>query len=262
MLFLHDAAQAGAVLGAIALAAVCAPLLRIDRRIWPAALVVALAAACVPQVLASTWGTDLRLPLVAVLLLLGGVSLRPVSTARRAAALAGVIALVSAKSVDAWIVLRRLDGQIAETRRVIAVLPVGARLLVVNTLAGNTGQEQVSASTFWHMALTATIDRDAFLPTLFTGLSTVHVRDAYRDSSTPNGLPITPAQLWQGAAESGPAGGDFGNGLGARFYHFGWPDKFDYVLVQHFGQDPGRLPPTLQLVAAAPDMSLYRVHKD
>jgi hypothetical protein len=262
MLFLHDGVQAGAVLGAIALAATCAPWLRIDPRIWPAALTVALAAACVPQVLASTWGTDLRLPLMAVLLLLGGVSPRPVSATRRAAALAVVIALVWAKSADAWIVLKRLDGQIAETRRLVSALPTGTHLLVVNTLAGNTGQEQVSASTYWHMALTATIDRDAFVPTLFTGLSTVHVRDAYRASSTPNGLPITPAQLWQGAAQAGPAGGDLGNGLGARFYHYGWPTKFDYVLVQRFGQDPGRLPPNLDLVAASPDMSLYRVHKD
>jgi hypothetical protein len=261
MLFLHDPVQGLTILGAVGLAAASAFRLRLAPDIWPAALAVGLAALAVPHVFDSTWGTDLRLPLVALLLLIGGAGLRPAGRAWRAGLLAGLAALVAARSADAWIVLRRLDGQIAETRQVLAGLPRGARLLVVNCLDGNTGREQVPASSYWHMPLTAVIDHDAFLPTLFSGLTTVRVRDAYRLASTPNGLPVTPAQLRDGAGRADPPGSLSGNGLGARYYHYGWPAKFDFVLVQRFGCDPGPLPSVLVPVAQAPEMDLYRVRR-
>jgi hypothetical protein len=263
LLFAHDEANFAVLLGALVLGVWLLARLRVHPAIWPSVLSVALAAVCVPHVMDSTWGTDLRLPLVALLLLIGGVSARHGAPARggvwRPAATAALLILVAAKSADAARLLAGLDRLIAETRRVVAVLPPGARLLVVNDLGGNTGREEVSASTYWHMPLTAVIDRDAFVPTLFSGLSTVHIQPAYRLASTPNGLPVTPAQLWQGFRHEEEAGRDIGNGLGARLYHFGWPAKFDFVLVQRFGRDPGPLPPNLDLLVHEADMDLYRI---
>ncbi len=237
--------------------------IRIAPALWPAIAVLAAAAIAMPHVLASTWGMDLRLPWVVALLLVAGASfVSPAAGSLRAwrlAALGCLTVLLAAKSADAWVVLSRVDRQIAQTREVLAALPRGARLLVVNPAGHGTGWEREPLSTIWHMPLVAVIDRDAFVPTLFNGLTTVHVRPAFRLSSTPNGLPITPAQLWEGLSRADSPGAETGDGFGARLYHFDWPQKFDFVLVQRFGFDPPPLPGNLVLVGHAPDMDLYRV---
>jgi len=257
VLFLHDGINFAVLVGVLVCAGWLATRLRLAPEIWPSCIPVALAAAAMPHVVASTWGMDLRLPLFLVLLLIGGASF-PRAPAWRRPAVAVLFILLAAKSADAWVVLRQLDGQIAETRRILAALPRGARLLVVNVAGHGTGQERVPASTIWHMPLVAVIDRDAYVPYLFNGLTTIRMRPELRFSSTPNGLPVTPAQLWQGLAAAVPTT-DMGDGEGARLYWLGWPKIFDYVLVQRFGADPGKLPPNLRLLAAAADMDLYQV---
>jgi len=257
VLFLHDGTNFAVLVAAFMCTVWLAMRLRLAPEIWPACIPVALAAAAMPHVVASTWGMDLRLPLFLVLLLIGGASF-PHASARRWPAVAVLFILLAAKSADAWVVLRQLDGQIAETRRILAALPRGARLLVVNVTGHGTGQERVPANTIWHMPLVAVIDRDAYMPTLFNGLTTLRIRPEFRFSSTPNGLPATPAQLWQGLAAAVPTT-DVSDGEGARLYWLGWPKTFQYVLVQRFGADPGKLPPNLRLLSAAADMDLYRV---
>ncbi len=259
MLFLHDGAHAAVLLAALALVLLFFPRMRISPAIWPAALALGLAALATPHVLSSTWGTDLRFPLLTTLVLVASVSVRA-GARTRAAAMAGMVALVCVKSADAWAALHRVDAVFRETRQILAGLPRGSRLLVVSLNGHGTGREQVPISTYWHMPLMAVIDRDAFVPTLFTGLTTVRVRPAYRASSTPNGLPVSPAQLWQGLADRG--GAELDDGQGARLYHFGWPHAFDYVLVNHYGSNVGPLPNNLRAIAHLPDMDLYRIASD
>lgn len=255
-LYLHDAANGAVLLGLVALCLLLVARLQWDGKLWPAALVVALAALTVPHVLASTWGTDLRLPLVAVLLGIAALSAR-LTPVPRALALAALFVLVGVKSADAWLALQNVDSQFADTRAVLKDLPRGARLLVVSLTGHGTGREAVPLSTQWHMPLVAVIEHDAFVPTLFTGLTTVRVRPAYRAASTPNGLPISPAQLREGvAADDGQERGD---GQGARVYHFGWPRKFDFVLVPRPGLVD--LPGMLEPFAHSGAWDLYRVTK-
>jgi hypothetical protein len=259
-LFLHDQTNAFFLLALIALIALLAASARLAPQIWPACIPVTLAAIAMPHVLDSTWGMDLRLPLFLVLLLVAGASF-PRAATLRWPAVAMVFVLLAAKSADAWLALRVLDGQIAETRQVLAALPRGARLLVVNVARRGTGQERVPPITYWHMPLTAVIDRDAFVPYLFNGLTTVRMRPEFRAISTPNGLPISPAQLRDGMTQPAPEGTDLsdGEGGGGRIYWYSWPKNFDYVLIQRFGYDPGKLPENLHLLVHAPDMDLYRI---
>ncbi len=258
LLFLHDATNfvllAAAALGALLLAT----RVRLDPQLWPACIPVAFAAIAMPHVVASTWGMDLRLPLFLVLLLISAASF-PRASAWQWPAMATLFVMLAAKSADAWIVLTQVDGQIAETRRVLAALPRGARLLVVNVVGHGTGQEVVPNSTIWHMPLTAVIDRDAYVPYLFNGLTTIRMRPELRLSSTPNGLPVTPAQLREGEHA---AVADQGDGEGARIYWLGWPKSFDDVLIQRFGADPGPLPTNLELLVHGQDMDLYRIRPD
>jgi hypothetical protein len=41
----------------------------------------------------------------------------------------------------------------------------------------------------------------------------------------------------------------------------GWENKFDYVLVQHFGHPPVDLPGNLVLVTPSPVADLYRIDR-
>ena len=254
MLFLLDPVHLGSIVAVLVLGVAAARHLRAAPAIWPAVLVVGVAACAMPHVAASTWGMDLRLPLVAGMILIGGLSWTGPAAARLLL-LAALCVLLVLRAADDRAVLRRIDAQITDTRRLLAVLPPGARLLVVNADGHGTGLERVTQSTAWHMPLVAVIDRDAFVPYLFNGLTTVQVNGAYRLSSTPNGLPISPTQLMEGAANPDD-GREHGDGLGARLYYPGWPAKFDDVLVQG-GME--HVPDVLRLVGRGEGMALYRV---
>ena len=256
-LFLIDGVHVVTILAALAGAGLLLRRVRLADAVWPAALCVGLAGCAVPHVLSSTWGMDLRLPIVAAMLLVGSASF-PDAGAWRWPAYIVMAGLVGARAADDWGVLHRVDAQVAETRHVLASLPSGARLLVVEAGGHGTGLERVTASTTWHMPLVAVIDRDAFVPYFFNGLSTVHMRPEMRLSSTPNGLPISPDELRAGAA-SPDDGVERGNGLGARLYERGWPGKFDDVLVQRYGTEPGQMPADLVLTLRSANLDLYRV---
>jgi hypothetical protein len=140
-------------------------------------------------------------------------------------------------------------------------MPQGARLLTVCTPEIRRRHAALPVNTIWNMPLVAVIDRDAFVPIFFNGLTSVRMQPDFIRSSTPNGFPVTPAQLAASlhSHDTGNMRLNDGEGAGGSIYWLGWPQKFDYVLVQTFGTDPGALPANLALVAADRDMSLYRI---
>ena len=259
VLFATDRTQILVLVAGIAVLAAALPRLHLAQQIWPAALLVGLCATAVPHILDSTWGTDLRLPLICVLLLAGAARLQPGSARVSAGLVLALACLVGAKSADAWTLLHRRDARLRETRGVLQSLPAGARLLVVSA-AQSLPDSAGSPSDLWQLPLIAVIEHDAFVPYFFSGLSSVHIRAPYRSAATPNGRPITPDQLRTGQDRRDEPGADVPDGPGGgRLYHFNWPHKFDYVLVQSYGNDAGPLPSCLHLVAGTRDVSLYRI---
>jgi hypothetical protein len=231
---------------------------RIDPSIWPAALALAVAAAAMPEILASTWLTDFRLPLFTLIVLLGGASLR-VTPKWRLALCAAIAAMLVIKSRDVWQAMHRLDGQVAEMQDVLSALPKGAKLLVANESAPASAQA-LSGSTLWNMPMLAVIERDAFVSYLFTGLTTVHLRPAFAPLGTPQGGPVTLAQLNDDLAGRPPALADFEKREGLRIYWHDWQKNFDYLLVEHFWQrPPTTLPDGLVPVKAEKDVELFRI---
>jgi hypothetical protein len=255
VLFLSDPVDSLAVLLTAAGLVVVAARLRIDAKIWPAALVLCAGALAMPHVLAGVWGTDLRLPIIACMVALGGVSARlPLRTGRLV--LAAITALVLAKSIDGTVALQRLDARIAVTRRVLDAMPPGSRLLVMDE--PGLQAPGVSPNVFWHIPLMAVIDRAAFVPYLFTGFMTVHPRPGVQDASTPSGRPLDLAELKDGLTHDAQPGAWAPDGRGGRIYWYGWPKKFDFLLVQHAGQHNAP-PGPVQLVAASEVADLYRI---
>jgi hypothetical protein len=258
-LFLADTAQLGVLAAGLLLLGLCLPHLRCNKAVWPAVVAVALAAAAMPEILLSTWLTDFRLPLFAATLLLGSLSF----TGSRlwSLVLAGALAvLLAVKSYDMWRSLRTLDAQEAEMADVLTALPTGARLLVANESADAPGRAELAGSTIWNMPLLAVIDRDAFVPYLFTGITTVHVRPDVAASSTPQGQPVTLAQLQAELDGKPPPLSPVEQREGLKIYWHRWTGSFDYLLIEHFHRalaDP--FPGRLTLVKQSADISLYRI---
>ena len=233
--------------------------LKIAPEICASAALVAVAAAITPEWLLNVWGADIRLPLLVLLLLVSGMSLQ---VCRRVSMLL-VLVLCILIATKAWLAetaLRVVDGQIAEARAVVGHMPLGARLLPVQP-DSRTGPLRYGP---WRMtaqiAMVAVIDRDAFVPFLYSGLTTVRPRREFLNSSTPQGHPITLSDLTSSFQYHGGSVMRY-DGQGRRIYWLGWQDKFDYVLLQHFGGRTGILPSVLVPIATSSTVTLYRIEK-
>jgi hypothetical protein len=112
--------------------------------------------------------------------------------------------------------------------------------------------------------MVAVIDRDAFVPFLtmyraFTGLSAVRPAPELMGSSMANGHPLHVSDLVHGLGrKDDPTDGESGP-QGRSAYWDGWQNKFDYVLLQHFGAQTEALPSNLQQLASSPVATLYRI---
>ena len=231
--------------------------LRLAPQVWPAALAAGVVAVCMPSWLFGVFLMDIRLPLLVVLLLIGATSTTPrMERALAGALLGGFLLLTAIRSMGIATELRAGDTQIAEVRQVVAAMPRGMRLLLVDP---STGKRELPYWATLHIGMVAVIDRDAFVPIMFTGQGTVRPAPAMRNSSTPHGPPLSLAELKDGLGRKDDPAGAQGNGLGGRIYWLGWQDKFDYVLIEHFGTRPTALPSVLRLVATSPVADLYRI---
>ncbi len=233
---------------------------RISAVLWPSLAVLALCSILVPKVLMNVWGSDLRLPILCVVLLLACVTCRPNFSKHAVRAIVVcVVILVAGKSLAAYRVLLSFNEAVTQVRALVAVLPRGSRLLVVELPDAEAPRRSVSALLTGHIPLVASIDRDAFLPYLFTGVSAVQFKPEMVLAASPNGGPIGMADLWDGLIRVDPPGGRKPFLLGGEVYWWDWPRKFDYVLIEHFGANPGRVPDILRLVAHNDIADLYRI---
>jgi len=232
--------------------------LRLEPALWPAVLCMALAACFVPHVFFNVWGADFRLPLVVAITAIGATTLsRPFPRPVVNGVLAIVTALVIARAVEVTALLRTLAVQVADIQAMLTHLPTGQRLLVVEGPAAAPARAVTSLVT-GQIGLLATVDRDAFVPYLFTSATAMQVRPAMQNSISPNGIAIGYEELKEGIPPA-PRGPLPPFSFGGQKYWLGWPDKFDYVLIVHFGTAPAALPPMLALVAARGVAALYRV---
>jgi hypothetical protein len=260
-----DALTAAFALGVLTIG-LCTGRLRLAPAILPAALAVGLAALCLPNEMIGIFGMDFRLPLLLAMLLLAAVSVtdravtdRPGRVAR-AAVLGSIMLLVAGRSASTAFALQEMDGQIAQLRQVMGALPRGMRLLTADTSGGEHRLRAGARKVSWHAPLLAVIDRDAYVPTLFSGIITVRVVPELRRSSSPNGWRYPSlADLADGYGRRDDPAVDLADGFGGRIYWWGWETKFDYVLVEHYGRRPASLPANLRPVATSAVADLYRI---
>jgi hypothetical protein len=233
--------------------------LRLAPAVWPAVLATGVVAACMPHWLLGTFNMDVRLPLMAAMLLIGAISTTErLSRSLGCCVLGGFLLLATIRSVGIASALGTLDTQIAEVRQVVSAMPRGMRLLLVDTSEG-TGPLPPWATS--HVGMVAVIDRDAFVPNLFTGLGTVRPAPDLRAASTPNGAPLNLSELADGLGRRDDPADEEADGRGGRIYWLGWETKFDYVLALHFDSSSPAMPSILQPAATSSVADLYRINK-
>jgi hypothetical protein len=232
--------------------------LRMAPIIWGPFLAVLAVAAVMPNMLHGIYGMDYRLPLMLALLLIAGAgATERVGPLAGSAAIGCIIAMTAVRSVGIASTFRRLDGQIGEVRQVLAAMPRGMRLLVAQSPISR-GDVPMRRATM-HVGLLAVIDRDAFVPNLFTWSMTVRPAPAMLASSTPLGSPLSLSDLRAGFGRRDDPGAAQGDGLGGRVYWMGWENKFDYLLYEHFGHRSAALPDNVRLLSASSVADLYRI---
>jgi hypothetical protein len=81
-------------------------------------------------------------------------------------------------------------------------------------------------------------------------------------NSASQGVPaISVAMLRDGFTHPAPPGALPAYRDGAQMYWLSWPQKFDDVLITHYGGAIGALPPVLQRIAGNDAASLYRIER-
>ena len=183
-----------------------------------------------PTYLFGVWGVDFRLPPVFLMLVIATTQpntllknkLRPLATIF-------IIAVVLVRMTSLWPLLQQADRQFIEFKTATHQIPEGARVLV--TLDDGPGPLALPSNAYWQLAMVTVIERNAFVPFLFTGATQVRPTPRNRDLDTPSGHPLSSTQLNMGIDPEFIK--NYGNrSLDAyhRVYWGGWPHNFDYLV--------------------------------
>jgi hypothetical protein len=228
-----------------------------------------LVAMLMPNRMSGSWLADIRLPVTLPFVI--------IASTRFGAARKGLVVLLTATALivlglrvwtvsQAW---RNYDSWFAEFRTASAVIPPGARLLIVEAPVPEQKQRlsgvppifaKVQWVTFIHMAALTVIDRAAFVPYMFTGWTTIDVTPRNVPVSQRVAVPMTPEELAQSAdPEQAKALNTGPNFLGEQPYWRDWPETFDFVLWVDFSGAPKPKVKQLQLLKSGSFFDIYAV---
>ena len=123
---------------------------------------------------------DGRFPVAAVCLFLAGLTLTPAAPSRLALPIAAIVGLLMAAHIaDVTLLMHRCDGQYAEVRRAMAMLPRGAELTTVleeKTPNRAMALASTNLSIYQQMPQLVTIDRSGYEPRFYALTTSVGVR--------------------------------------------------------------------------------------
>jgi hypothetical protein len=215
----------------------------------------ALAILCVlaPSSAGGGWGTHIRFPAVVCLLFFASMEVR-LEPRLKIALLSLVLGLGVFNAATLYLNWHRQDRQIAEFRSATQSLSPGSTLFTVLDMKALGNSE---TRPYRHVAEYAFLDRQAFVPLMFTtrGQHVVHTRSAYEPIaalSSAQGHEAPLADLMEFAH------GDFSTDKNLTYLD-NWPCHYDAVVVVHLGHPQSPVPPLLRLRHTYSFFSLYDV---
>jgi hypothetical protein len=226
-------------------------VLAFDRRMLVPTAAIGFASLLMPAFLSGIYLVHIRLPLLAVLLVIASCRLRALPRGLAAFALALAAAVLWLRVSDISSRLTQADREIVELRAASSVVDEGARVLpaVVDDRGGT-----LPARSYWHAAAYLTIDRSAFFPLLFSFFN-IGVTPEYTGSAAPATSPVRLDEL------DPPPGGLQHRRVIRDIFWQNWRRDFDYVLLFDFGDASVRIPEGLTLVRRGTVFAIYKIDR-
>jgi MFS family permease len=239
---------------------------------WPV-IAVGVAALLMPSQLMSVWGSDFRLPTVFLLMLIAATDLPWQRRGAAAVFVAAVAALMLVRVATVTADWRRLDADIGEFRAALGVIDRGSRVVVAQSLDDDRVPPVPSLYPYRHFAAFAVIDRDVFLPHLFSAATPLRFvspggrwnTDQLAVIRNPKWHPADPAfaatdmrsQLQARAVTRAIQEFDLGT---SSIDWTDWPERFDFLIAIDYGQAENPVPALLTELHRGSFFTIYRIH--
>lgn len=219
-----------------------------------------------PGAAAGSWWVNLRMPIMALLLLL--VAVDPQYEARRGAEMAAALAclaIVIGRTAPIAAIWHDRQSDVTALARALEAAPPGVAILplvqdppATKGLREPAGRWAFAGPTVWHLPSLAVPLRGDFVPTVFAtaGQQPLAVQPAWRNTAFPGHPPASIHAL------DGHGGGPWKIVAG---YAACWRTHFDYALVINADlpdkDGPLRPPPGLKLIADEGFARLYKIDR-
>jgi hypothetical protein len=247
-------------------------LLRFERRMLvPVAILFALALV-MPASMASVWGANLRIPCLLAFLLIASSDIRISERGERVLA-AGPVLLVATRAIALSITWSGYEQDIVAFRAADQQIERGARVLATSFPDDYQRRRDPAIFPLVHLAAFSVIDRDVFLPSLFSFATPLRFTADTRD---PTLFAFAPMEkiVWQPrdatfASTDAPtrsAVADLAerNRMNDSYLSVidwsHWPEDYDYLVLFHFETTTNPVPALLTEVAKGRIFTIYRIH--
>ncbi|MEQ1929936.1 MAG: hypothetical protein ABL957_05305 [Parvularculaceae bacterium] len=212
-------AAAAAVYGGVA-CALWRGVIDIDARMKPVLAGVLALVVLLPEHLFGIWGLHFRYGAIFVVLLGASLRFRGPAPGARVATAALVVGVLALQLHNGWSKIAHTDDYLGEVRAGLASMPEGARVL-------QSFDPSAPLRRGTHAGALAVIEKDAYVPSLFTNTSPVGVAPEMRALHLPAGYRLSLGTLAAAADSPLPPAV---NGVWSEAYYFDWPRRFTHVL--------------------------------
>jgi hypothetical protein len=247
-------------------------LLRFERRMLVPVAVLFVLALMMPVSLASVWGANLRIPCLLAFLLVASSELRLSVRAGHVFA-AGLVLLLATRAIALSITWSGYERDFAEFRGADQKIERGARVLATAFPDDYQRRRDPAIYPLVHLAAFSVIDRDVFLPSLFSFATPLRFTTDARDP-TASAFAAMEKIVWQprnaafasadaatrNAVESLAETNRLNDSYLSVIDWAHWPDDFDYLIVFHFDAATNPVPALLTEVAKGRIFTIYRIH--
>jgi hypothetical protein len=246
--------------------------LTFDRRMLVPAAILFLLALAMPVSISSVWGANLRIPCLLAFLLVASSDLRLAEKGERMLA-AGLVLLVAIRAVALAFTWSGYEKDFAEFRAADQKIERGARVLATSFPEDYLQRRDPAIFPLLHLAAFSVIDRDAFLPTLFSFATPLRFTADTRD---PTAFAFTPKEkiVWQPRDTAFAAADPDTRRAVAALAELNrlndsylsvidwahWPEDFDYLVTYDFDGATNPVPALLTEVARGRIFTIYRIH--